>query len=173
MNNRMAIVLMCGLIGWEANLCAGPTMSKISNKVLDKLDALDDKEKMMIVASSMVVTAIGSILYQSSMIESAANNHNHCELHKDQAESESLATQEDDLADLDFQRSSELSDDSMPGLERVCDDGTVVDAALAEQAISDVIAWSQQSIIKPAVSTRSIPPVRGLGTSDVKSIEKK
>ena len=101
------------------------------------------------------------------MIESAAqiDRDDQFELELEQAALESVVNTEDyahDLADLDFQRYSELSDDSMPRLERVCDDGTVVDDTLAEQAISDVIAWSQKPIVKPTGSNRNIPPVRSL-----------
>jgi len=173
MKHRFVIILLCGLLAQGNNVSAGPTMSKISNNVLNTLDRLNDKEKMTIIASSMVVAAIGSFLYQSSIIQSAAANHNHSKLNEDLTASESLGSQEDDLAHLDFERYSQLGDELVPPLEYACDTMNLQDRILGAQVILDVNEWSQFPMVKHAPSVRTIPPVRGSDTYNFRITEKK
>lgn len=170
MNNRIALVLMCALITQEANVCAGPVMSRVAQDLMDQCDKLNDKEKMMIIASSMVVTAIGSVVYQNSIMTSSAqiDRDDQFELELEQASLESLA----DSPDFDFEKYSETSD-TMPLLEYACDTMNIQDRILVARAILDVNEWSQQPIDTTIASVRTIPPVRGSDTYNFRIAEKK
>ena|GEM_PF-2320839 len=145
-----------------------------------------------IVVSSMIITAIIVDKYQSPVnhkkrqseleliFSRAAQDEitdeiEHCD---DDFDFEKFAESDEEIEairraycdDNDSLENVEDSYDDMPPLERVFDPGTPLDHI---QAIQDVDAWSQQQIIVPAVSGRTIPPVRGSATYNFEYVSKK